>query len=546
MNINFSDARIRAKQVHYGQMDSGLPGRHVADGLVQDLLFDALVNPHGATRSAQSSLETSRGLWDNKADDRLADHLNKIYTEDNSSPEEGTLEARLAEAEFVQYADQYTAERVRNMKQEVLSRFVVGLIAPQTNIVNNFFTTIRADGAESIGQLREFVSVVEAYSDWEYFQIDPNRGDIPSLETNFTQISERINPQMAMYGVKIEYENFLNRVLQNTHIAEVLAMMTVGWSKASAMQREHDASKFLTNYLAPGIAFDNNDAGASALGQLSGVAINGTQNGTFDLDHDFPHLLDYMENDLQMSTDNLIMLLPRNAWPFMNMRKGYRRFLGLDGAPLYQRPQFTAGPKPALADDDRYGIRIKGVGFTPQSGAKYLTGTRQGNAAQTANSMVPGPMPFLPESVPNWMNTFVLPNAAFSNMRVVLTPFEQAQHKYYADGHALRNDAFSGNPRAIMTSDMLFFDGNHPMFLIESIPPTSWTASNDEYRTSTAVMVEAYAMANSARGQQACVVKGAVLDDNYTHEIRLQAETIKIGDVPLSGGAGNPGGLVSQ
>lgn len=535
INVTLEDARRKAKELYFGQFDSPdkVPGRHQQDDLMADLLMDALVSGGAASRSGRVQTADARNLWDPRSDASMADNINKLEELEGEDP----TQKALVDAGILQMTDQYTAERVRNLKTEVLSRYVVGLIAPQTNIVNNFFRTVRADAGETIGQIREFVTFVETYSDWEYYQIDPNRGDIRSIDVNFTQYSDRINPQMSMYGVKVEYENYLHRVLANTSIAEVMAMVSVGWAKASAMAREFDASKFLTNYLAPEVAFDNNANGHSRHGQLTGIGINGVQNGTFNVDYDFPRLLDYMENELQMSTNNLIMLLPRNAWSFMNTRKGYKQFLGTDGQPLYQRPTMEKGPAGALTEGDRYGIRAQGVGYSSSGqAAKYLTGTREYNAARAGESMVAGPMPFLPESVPNWMNTFMLPNSSFGPMKVVLTPFAQAQHRFYAEGHPLRDDARTDRPRPIMTTDVLFFDANHPMWLIETIPPTSWTATNDEYRKSVMVMVEAYAMANSARGQQACTIKGAVLDHNYEHNIWLNAKDIEVTDSPLDQG----------
>lgn len=535
LNVTLDDGRRIAREIHFHRDAAASAGIHVADGLVSDLLFSALVGDAGTSRAARAVMADSRGLWDPRADQTLADRINKVYQDETDPTDEA--DKRLVDAGLMSFTDQYTAERVGNVKTEVLTRHVTGLIVPQTTIVNNFFSTVRADAGDSIGQLKEFVTAVEVFSDWDYFEIDPNRGDIKSIDTNFAQYAERVNTRMAMYGVKVEYENFLHRVLPNMHVAEIMAMLTVGWAKASAMQREYDASKFLTNFLSPEVAFDNNVNGVSALGQLTGIGINGVQNGTFNLDYDFPRLLDYMEQDLGMRTDNLIMLLPRNAWAFMNTRKGYRRFLGLDGQPLYQRPSFEAGPKGALADDERYGIRTQGVGYkTPSQAANYLTGTRLGNAARAAEGNVAGPNPWLPLSIPNAMNAFMLPNTAFGPMRVVLTPFEQAKHRFYASGHALRNDGVTNQPRPIMTTDILFFDGSRPMHLIETIPPTSWTASNAEYRKSMVVMVEAYALANSARGQQACTIKGAVLDHNWQHDLWLDAATQKVTDTPLNGG----------
>jgi len=118
----------------------------------------------------------------------------------------------------------------------------------------------------------------------------------------------------------------------------------------------------------------------------------------------------------------------------------------------------------------------------------------------------------------------------------VLSPYVQAAHKFYAEGHKLRNDDVTGKPRPVLVTDILLFDGNHPLYLIETIPPTSWTATNEEYRKSTVIMVEAYAMANSARGQQATLIKGAVADHNFTHDLYLNARDVEISDQPLAGG----------
>jgi len=535
ITITIEDAREKARQLHFGSFDSPdkVPGQHANDNTVGDLLLKALVGGNAATRVGRINAADGRNLWDPRSDQAFADKINKLAELEGKDSQ---LEA-LASVGIVEVEDQYTAERVRNLKTEVLSRYVTGLITPQTNIVNNFFRTVRADAGETLGQIKEYVSYIESYSDWEYYQIDPHRGDIRSIAVNPTQYSDRINPQMAMYGVKVEYENFLFRTMPNTSIADLMAMLSVGWAKASAMAREFDASSFLTNYLSPKVAFDNDAGGKSRWGQLSGVGINGEHNGTFDMDYDFPRLLDYMEHSLGMSTNNLIMLLPRNAWAFMNRRKGYRRFLGEDGQPLYQRPTMTKGPQEALAGTERYGIRTQGVGYESAAQARnYLLGSREGNAARAGNSMVPGPMPFLSEEVPNWLNTFTLPNSAFGSMKVVLTPFAHAKHRYYAESHPLYEDPRTERPRPIMTTDILFFDGNYPMWLIETIPPTSWTATNDEYRKSVMVMVEAYAMANSARGQQACQIKGAVLDNNYTHDLYLEASKINPTSTPLDTG----------
>lgn len=546
MTITLSDARSKAREIHgLGRPDANkTPGVHVADSVVSDLLLQALTGRSGASRAAQAAALDARDLWEPANEPELASRINKVYADDYQPQDEA--DRRLADAGLVNFQDQYTAERVGNMKSEVLTRFVEGLILPQTPIVNNFFRTVTADPEATIGQLKEFVSYVETLSDWEYYEIDPNRGDIRSVELNFTQASERVNTRMAMYGVKVEYENFLHRVLPNMHVSEIFAMLSVGWAKASAFQREFDASKWLSNYLAPEVAFDNADGASSALGQLTGIGMNGVENGTFNMDYDFPRLQDYMEHDLGMRTDNLIMFLPRNAWSFMNTRKGWRRFLGMDDQPLYQRPNFQAAPKSAFAEDDRYGIRNQGIGHrNPSQAANYLATSRLGKAARAADGGVPGPNAFLPPTIPNLLNAFTLPNTGFGAMRVVLSPHVDAAVRYYPTGHPLRNDDRTGEPRPVMTTDVMFFDGNYPMYLVETIPPTSWTATNDEYRKSMVVMVEAYAMANAARGQQAVVMKNAVLDHNWYHDLTLDADKLKITNTPLSGGTGNPSGLVS-
>lgn len=538
--VNYQTARAKAREIHFGKYedDAQAPGRHVADSMVESMLFDALTTSGSATRAGRSAALQARKYWDPKLDTDLAAKATKSF-ENVNADDLDEVNPELASAirgGVVEMTDQYTAERVRNLKTEVLSRFVSGLIVPQTTIVNNFFRTVQADAGESLGALREFVAYVETLSDWTYYQIDPSRGDIRSIEVNIAQYAERVTTLMQMYGAKVEYENYLYRVLPNVSVAEVFAMLSVGWAKASAMQREYDASMFLTNYLDPATAFDNN-GGPSALGQLSGVGPKGIQNGTFNMDYDFPRLLDYMQGELNMRTDNIIMLLPRNAWPFMNTKRGYKQFLGLDGSPLYQRPNIQGPDKPEMWSPDRYGIQVKGTGFqNPGAAANYLRGSREKAGAQGQEALLPGVHPFLPENMPNMLNTFTLPNAAFPGARVVLTPFAQAAHRFYAEDSDLRLDDVTGKKRPVLTSDILFFDGNHPLYLIETIPPTSWTATNEEYRKSTVVMVEAYAMANSARGQQACVIRGAVLDHNWTHDVWLNAKDIQTSDQPLGDG----------
>lgn len=542
MSVNFQTARAKAREIHFGKYEDGTkaPGRHVADSMVEGLLFDSLTATGSATRAGRSAALQARKYWDPKADTQLADAATKSF--DGLGVEDlEDMDMDLASAVrggVVAMDDQYTAERVRNLKTEVLSRFVSGLIAPQTTITKNFFRTIQADAGESLGQLREFVTYVETLSDWTYHMIDPNRGDIKSIEVNIAQYAERVTTYMQMYGAKVEYENYLYRVLPNVSVAEVFAMLSVGWAKASAMQREYDASMFLTNYLAPAVAFDNN-GGPSALGQMTGVGVKGIQNGSFNPDYDFPRLLDYMQGELNMGTDNVTMLLPRNAWAFINRKRGYSQFLGTDGTPLYQRPNIQGGARPQMMPADRYGIQNKGAGFqSAAAAANYVRGTREHAGATAQEALLPGVHPFLPEGMPNMLNEFSLPNAAFPGMKVVLTPFAQANHRFYADGSELRNDDQTGRPRPVLTTDILLFDANHPLYLIETIPPTSWTAYNEEYRKSTVVMVEAYAMANSARGQQACLLKGAVIDHHYDigDRIRFGKEDIQITDVPLGEG----------
>lgn len=535
--INLAEAKNKARELYFGQYDdaSKVPGQHAAEGPIAAMLLDSLVSSAASTRLGRTRAANGRDLWDPRKDLTLVDNVNKL--KDSVEVNLSTEELLLRDSGLLQFDDQFTAERVRDLRTEVLTMYSVGLISPQTNIVNNFFRTIQADAGDTLSGIKEYINMVETYSDFEYYQIDPQRGDIRSIDVNRTTASDRINPHMAMYGVKVEYENFLYRVLANTNIADLIAMTVVGWSKASAMAREFDASTYLTNYIDPTPIFDNNRGGVSALGQLSGVGINGIQNGTFDPDYDFPRMQAYMEDNLQMQTNNLIMLMPRNGWPFMSMRKGYHRFLTADGSPIYQRPTVTQGPREALPGADRYGLRIKGVGYNgPDQAREYLTGGGEALAGRLAGAAVPGPMPFLPENVPNAMNSFTLPNSLFGGMRVVLSPFISTKHRYYAEETELRFDDVTEEKRAVTTTDIMFFDGNHPLYLIETIPPTSWTATNEEYRKSVLVMVEAYAMANSARGQQAATIKGAVLDDNYKHEIRLDAKDVKITDKPLGDG----------
>ena len=540
MPIELKDAVSKAREVHFGVgRDSGnAPGQHAQDGLVEDMLMSALVDGSKSTRSGRAFVSDARGLWDPEADKNFADQIDNLP---GSGEPEDQRDKELAEKGLLEFEDQYTAERVNNRKTEVLTRYVENLILYGTPILNNFFQTIRMDAGTSMGQLREFVDVVESFNELGYYPIDRDRGDIRSFTPGFNQTSQRINPRMQMYGVKVEYESRLHRVLENFAISEILAMLSVGWAQASSEARERDASRFLTNYLSPTTALSNLPNSNAPLGQASGIAINGEPNGTLDVDYDVPRIMDFMEYQEGMNTSDLRMLLPRNAWPFFNMRKGYRRFIGRDGEPLYESPEFEEGPRGALnegggfpTNTEQYGVSAQGVGYGgPEAAASYLRQSRQSEAGLASSQMASGPQPFLPRRVPNWMNEFRLPNSAFGPMSVVLTPFAQADHRYYAEGHELREDDVTGNPRPIMTTDALLFDGTRPLYMIESIPPTSWEATNEEHGKSMVVLVEGYAMANRSRGQQAIKLEGLVLDDNYTHEIRLNANQIKMTDHPL-------------
>lgn len=552
-DIELKDAVAKAREVHFGAGRQGgnAPGAHASDGLVEDLLMSSLVDGTKASRSGRAFVNSAKGLWDPEAESNFADKINDLP---NSEVPEDEREQFLADKGIMNFEDQYTGERVNNRKTEVLTRYVENLILYGTPILNNFFETIRMDAGTGLGQLREFVDVVESFNELGYYPIDRDRGEIRSITPGFNQTSQRINPRMQMYGVKVEYENRLHRVLENFAVSEILAMLSVGWAQASSEARERDASRFLTNYLSPTTAMSNLPSSDAPLGQASGIAINGEPNGTLDVDYDVPRILDFMEYQEGMNTSNLKALLPRNAWPFLNMRKGYRRFIGRDGQPLYESPNFEEGPRGALNESgglptntEQYGVKARGVGFGgPEAAASYLRQSRQSEGALASTQMTPGPQPFLPRRVPNWMNEFSLPNSAFGPMKMVLTPFAQAEHRYYAEGHALRDDDVSGQPRPVMTTDMLLFDGTRPLYMIESIPPTSWEATNEEYGKSMVVLVEGYAMANRSRGQQAIKLEGMVLDDNYTHEIRLNAQDIKITNHPLHGGPGNPEGLTSN
>lgn len=547
MAIDLDDAVEKAREVHYGSGDSAQrKGDHAADGLVEDMLMSALLDSNKSTRKGRALVSDAQDLWDPGAEDEIASKISQL---DGINEPQDETEQLLADNGLMEFNDQYTAERIRNRKTEVLTRHVENLVVHGTPILDNFFQTIQMDTGTSLGQLREIVDVVESFNQMGYYPIDMDRGDIRSFKPGFTQASERINPRRAMYGVKVEYENRLHRVLENFAISEILAMLTVAWAQASSETRERDASNFLNSHLNPTTALSNVDGANAPLGQASGMAINGEQNGTLDVDYDVPRIIDFMEYEVGMSTQDLRMLLPRNAWPFLNMRKGYRRFIGRDGQPLYESPSYEEGPNAALSeeggygmDGERYGLNAQGVGFSgPGAAANYLSQTRESEAARAAGQGAPGPLPFLPRRIPNRMNEFRLPNSAFGPTTVVLSPFIEAEQRYYADGHPLRDDDQSGNPRPIMTTDITLFDGTRPLYMMEIVPPTSWDATNEEHGKSMMVMVEGYAMANRARGQQAITLEGMVLDDNYTHEIRLNAENIPVTDEPLNGGNSQSG-----
>ncbi len=540
--IDYQAAQSKAREIHFGKYEdeAKAPGRHMGDSFVEGLLFDALTAGGHATRSGRNTALQARKYWAPEHDEALAKAASRSF-EGLELEDIEDVDADLAQAVragVVEMTDQYTAERVRNMKTEVLSRFVTNLARPQTTIINNFYRTIQADAGESLGQLREFVTYVESLSDWTYHQIDPNRGDIRSIEVNMAQYAERVTTYMQMYGAKVEYENYLNRLLPNISVAEIFAMLSVGWARASVLQREYDATMFLTNYLNPATAFDNN-GGPSALGQMTGVGLKGIQNGSFNPDYDFPRLLDYMQGELNMRTDNIRVLIPRNVWSFIASKRGYSQFLGTDGSPLFQARQSIQNPAaPAGSTPDRYGIRAKGAFPSAQAAENYIRGSREWAGAKAGEALLPGVQPFLPENMPNMLSEFTMPNAAFPGMRVVLTPFAQGSHRFYAEDSKLRLDDVTNRPRPVLTTDILLFDANYPLYLIETIPPTSWTATNQEYRKSTVFMAEAYAMANSARGQQACVLKGAVVDHHYDigDRLRFTPQDIHVTDQPLGDG----------
>ena len=542
MPITLQDAIDKSREVHFdadGRGQTKAPGSHPADDLVDKHLRAALRDDAKASRSGRALVSEAEGLWDADAANEVADSINQIP--DINEPQEATDKV-LQEAGLGDFQDQFTAERFRNRRTEVLTREVDDIIAYGTPIVDNFFDTQRRDAGTQMAGLQEFVRYVESFNQMGYHSIDRDRGEIPSFTPGFTQESERINPQMQMYGVKAKYEDRIFRVLDNMNTAEILAMFSVAWAQASSEARERDASRFLTDFLSPTTVMSTVDGANAPLGQPSGLAINGEYNGTLDVEEDVPKIIDYMQNHAGMSLQDLRMLLPHNAWPFLNMRKGYRRFLGEDGSPIYESPQLAEeAPEAALNSDERYGLSNGNVGYSgPQAASNYLMRQRerQGEAAQAAERMAPGPMPFLPRKIPNWMQQFRLPNTAFGPMTAVLTPFAQAQQTHYAEGHPLRNDDRTNDARVITTTDALIFDGTRPMHFIESVPPTSWDATNEEHGKKMMVMVEGYALANRARGQQAIKLEGLVLENNYKPTLRLQADKLDITDYPMAGDSG--------
>lgn len=539
-----------ARQVHF---QGGLSEkRHPADGLVDDLLVQSLNDSSQASRYGRSLVGNDESLWADDTQESFADAINNLPTADF----EDERDQFLKEHGLLDVEDTYKAERVNNRRTEVLTRRVEGLIYPGTPVVNNFYTTIRQDPDLGFTGQREYVDVVESFNEMGYHAIDIDEGDIPSFSPAFSQDSQRINPRMQMYGIKVEYKSKLRRVFENFAVPDILAMMTVGWSQASAEVRERDATNFLFKKLAPRPILSNKPNADAPLGTASGMSINAYPNGTLDVDRDVPRIIDYMQYQEGLSLANLIMLMPKNAWPFMNMRKGYRRFLGRDGDILHESPQFTEGPRGALnnpggfpTNAEQYGVKARGVGYSgPAAAAQHLANTRAGESQLASNQMPAGPMPFLPRRVPNLMNEFRLPNSAFGPMSVVLTDYQQADYRYYADdgynpdaagsdqAHPLRYDSITGDKRPVMTTDVLIFDGTRPLFFMESVPPTSWDYTNEEWQRSAVVMVEAFSMANRSRGQQAVMLESLVLDDNYTHEPRIDARDLPVTDRGLAGG----------
>lgn len=548
MSITTETVMDRARRVWFGDSNEQV---HAGDDIVEDALVAELTSDSGATRRGRALAGSSRGLWDPKVEDQIGEKLDQIPGFDEPEDEADKIAQEYGAMGF---ADTYSGERVNNRKSEVLSRYTEMVIGYGTPILNSFFTKQRLDVGTGLSGLREIVDVVEQMDEMGYYPVDMDRGEIRTFRPSSSQVSQRINPQMSMYGVQLEYENKLNRVFENFSVGQILAMATLGWAQASQEVRERDASRYLTDYLNPTTALSNKEGANAPLGQASGVAINGTPNGTLDTDYDVPRIMDFMLHEVGMNIDQLQALLPQDAWSALNMRKGYRRFVGRDGAPLYESPNFEEGPRGAFSsgennaygtNPEQYGISARGAGFAgPAGAANFLQRSREAEGQQVASQMPAGPFAFLPKRIPNLMNEFTLPTSAFGNLSVTLTPFETTEEMLYREGHNLRNDDVTNKPRSVKTTDMLLFDGTRPLYMIESIPPTSWDATNELYRTSTVVMVEAYALANRSRGEQAIKLEGLVLDDNYTHEIRLAAEQIDVTNNPLGSDTGS--GLVSS
>lgn len=546
----WQDGVRKALQYHYGHRSSDsetkTPGQHVADDAVYDMLETALDNATQSTAQGRAKYNRAQQLWDSENMENLANQINQ-NVEDTDQPE-NPMDRKMNDFGLMEMEDQFTAERVNNARGEILTRRVEGLIRPQTTMLNNCFTTVQADPEEAFGQITEMVDIVESFTGFGYHEIDEDRGEIPGVSPSFTQHTERTNTRSAMYGAKVEYENFFKRATKKMSTAEIFALLTLGWSRASASKKEKDASDFVWRSLDPEVLFDNDaDANASVFGQMSGMSRNGHYNGTLDVDYDIPRIMDYMRFQMGLDTSSLAMILPRNAWSLLNFRKGYRRFVGRDGEPLYESPQYQEEPAAALNEGgDRYGIRGQSAGFdSPAKAREYFQQTREAKSATLAGQSPAGPNPFLPNDMPNLLSEFMLPNSAMGPMKVILTKYEEAQNRYYAKGHPLREDPATGEPRPIMSTDMMFFDLSKPLYHVETLPPTSWIATNDEYRRSTVTMVEGYGMSGSKRGEQAAVINGAIIDDNYTHEIRQLAHEIQNpSEQPLAGN--NSAGLTQE
>lgn len=523
IKITRDEALRQAGIAHHGAAKDG-GALHEADTQITDLLYQSLTQSGRATRAMRGANNEALDIWSPKADQFLADKVN-IATERKREREKaaGTNFAADLQEEFgLNVADQYTGERLQNQKTEVLSRIMVDMRDVQTPILNNFYVSIRT--SDDAGTVPEQVAFYEAVSDWSYHPIDPDRGELKSIEVGINSAAHRVRHVEAMYGVMLEYERFRKRVFQNASLAELFAIVSVGWAKASSRQRELDATKFLTKYIDNTVLFDNSPADSGVLGQTNGIGLNGLPNGSFNMDYDFPMMLDHMISELGMDVSNLKMLLPRGAWHFMNRRKGYSQFLGTDGNAMYQRPNITKPSAPAGFPDDQFGIRYKGTGpRNASAAANFLTGTREANGAAVQNRLISGLYHNLPNSVPNWAAEFQLPNSAFGPMTVVLTPYEQPKHATFPDGHPAANDPITGLKRPVTTTDIMIFDGNKPFYIYDSIPATNWHAEEDLHRRSTMVMIEGWHLAATARGQQAVSMKSMVLEDDNRPDFALRA-----------------------